>query len=34
VTSAKLSAAQAKCSSALQGAFAGDRTRSGAPPAG
>jgi hypothetical protein len=34
VTSAKLSAAQAKCSSDLQGAFAGARTGTGAPPVG
>jgi hypothetical protein len=34
VSSAQLNAAQAKCSSALQGAFAGARGGGGAPPAG
>jgi len=34
VTSAQLSAVQAKCSSALQGAFAGGRGSGGTPPAG
>jgi hypothetical protein len=34
VSSAQLNAAQAKCSSALQGAFAGGRGAGGAPPAG
>jgi hypothetical protein len=34
VSTAQLNAAQAKCSSALQGAFAGGRAGGGAPPAG